>query len=198
MGDRLEWTQKCPKCGVDIEVWYAESCGVTTVTCRKCLTLFNIVMGFRLVESSGERPAPTEEERLGMLGCLSRLEQCDHYKLETICGKPMIIICERDMKLIQKIRALILSPPEPVKAVDRERVRWFVKEKTLLSPAQESIFTDLIWTAFCEFGIAVEDEPGGQGETKRKEGKMSDQEAAINIARDAYCGERPEDEHEDR
>ena len=47
-------------------------------------------------------------------------------------------------------------------------------------------------------GIAVEDEPGGQGETKRKEGKMSDQEAAINIARDAYCGERPEDEHEDR
>ena len=97
MGDRFEWTEKCPKCRANIEVWYAESCGVTTVTCRKCMTLFNIVMGFRLIESSGEQA-----------------------------------------------------------------------------------------------------EPGGQGETKRKEEKMSDQEAAINIARDAYCGERPEDEHEDR
>lgn len=84
-------------------------------------------------------------------------------------------------------------------------IRHPLKNPTLIGGPREDIITtsesvsDILRAVLSYKEKTTEqDEPGGQGETKRKEEKMSDQEAAINIARDAYCGERPEDEHEDR
>ena len=48
MGDRYTWTETCPNCGQEIEVYYAESCGVTAVTCPHCGAEYDIVLKFVL------------------------------------------------------------------------------------------------------------------------------------------------------
>lgn len=50
MGDRYSWNQPCPMCGKDMDVWYAESCGITTVKCFQCGAEFDIVMDLKLIK----------------------------------------------------------------------------------------------------------------------------------------------------
>lgn len=56
MGDRYEFSQKCPKCFNKIPCHYAESCGHTTTKCPHCGTEFNIVMDFKLEEKKSINP----------------------------------------------------------------------------------------------------------------------------------------------
>ena len=58
MGDRYEWDEPCPECGKTIEVGYAESCEITSVTCWECGWVFDIVMNFKLVKSNKRRKIP--------------------------------------------------------------------------------------------------------------------------------------------
>jgi hypothetical protein len=55
MGDRYMWDEPCPECGENIEVGYAESCGITQATCWKCGWVFDIVMGFKLIKTKKRR-----------------------------------------------------------------------------------------------------------------------------------------------
>lgn len=62
MGDRYQWDEPCPKCGANIECYYAESCEMTTARCDKCGAEFGIVMGFKLIERLVFRGKLTDEE----------------------------------------------------------------------------------------------------------------------------------------
>jgi hypothetical protein len=55
MGDRYQWDEKCPECGTNIDVYYAESCEMTSVTCWGCGWVFDIVMSFKLVKTKKRR-----------------------------------------------------------------------------------------------------------------------------------------------
>ena len=48
MGDRYTWIESCPVCAEEMLVAYAESCGMTTVTCCTCGTVFDIKLRFVL------------------------------------------------------------------------------------------------------------------------------------------------------
>lgn len=48
MGDEYEWTDKCPVCRTEIDCYYAKASEVTTVTCKKCNTTFDIILNFVL------------------------------------------------------------------------------------------------------------------------------------------------------
>jgi len=63
MGDRYSWDEPCPKCGETMSVYYAESCGITTVTCPKCQEKYEIELVFRLKAlSDGRSSVPDYEE----------------------------------------------------------------------------------------------------------------------------------------
>ncbi len=63
MGDRYEFTQKCPNCFNQIHCYYAESCGQTTIKCANCGMEFNIVIDFKLEEL---HPREVKPEGLGV------------------------------------------------------------------------------------------------------------------------------------
>ena len=52
MGDRYEFSQKCPKCFNKIRCYYAESAELTTTKCANCGTEFRIILDFKLEELS--------------------------------------------------------------------------------------------------------------------------------------------------
>ena len=54
MGDRYEFNDICLNCLREIRCYYADSCGVTEVTCPYCKEKFEIIMDFKLVEKSGK------------------------------------------------------------------------------------------------------------------------------------------------
>jgi hypothetical protein len=49
MGDRYYWQEPCPKCKEMLDVGYAESCGITSVTCPNCKIKFEVVLDFKLI-----------------------------------------------------------------------------------------------------------------------------------------------------
>lgn len=50
MGDRYEFSQKCPKCLKRIQCYYAESCGHTITKCPHCGAEFTMIIDFKLEE----------------------------------------------------------------------------------------------------------------------------------------------------
>lgn len=52
MGDRYFFDRPCPKCGRNIECYYAPSCEMTKAVCFGCGTTFEIYPSFDLIELS--------------------------------------------------------------------------------------------------------------------------------------------------
>jgi len=55
MGDRYQWTDKCPNCGHPMQCFYADSCGIKDVKCSKCHVEYEIVLSFELREKKPEK-----------------------------------------------------------------------------------------------------------------------------------------------
>lgn len=53
MGDNYEWTEPCPKCGAELQCYYANL--FRYVKCDKCNTTFDIIMEFTLMERKNDR-----------------------------------------------------------------------------------------------------------------------------------------------
>lgn len=55
MGDRYEFSKKCPNCGHLIRCYYADSSGIKTVLCSACKTRYELALNFKLIKKASTK-----------------------------------------------------------------------------------------------------------------------------------------------